>query len=317
VELLVVIAIIGILIALLLPAVQAAREAARRSQCSNNLKQIILAVHNYHDVNKALPPGSTMHHAGWPQKLHRGNVFVRLLPFMEQKPLYDTISPYFRSLYGDGMTTSVSDVHFGIDTIELNGKNLGATRIPALQCPSDSYSNNLVKLADGWPDVYAPNYAASSGGTDYNGALGSGCGYDSYIAPNTGNSNPAGPFWREGYWTSLNFASISDGLSNTIFFGEVRPKCTWEARVGWHHTEGVNGFCTTVIPLNYPSCTEGGSGCSSPQSLGAAYGFKSEHPGGAQFALGDGSVRFFGQTIDHWTYQYLGNRDDGHPVQVP
>jgi len=137
-----------------------------------------------------------------------------------------------------------------------------------------------------------------------------------YTAPGTGGSNPAGPFWRCGYSASINFAGISDGLSNTIFFGEVSVRCTRAARTGWHHTEGMNGFTFTIIPINYPTCEEVNSGCRSNLSS-ASWGFKSEHPGGAQFAIGDGSVRFLSQTIDHWTYQYLGNRADGQPVQLP
>jgi len=162
VELLVVIAIIGILIALLLPAVQAAREAARRSQCSNNLKQIILATHTYHDVNKALPPGSTLHNP-----IHRGNVFLRLLPFMEQKPLYDEISPFFRTVKGDGLTPEdATGFGWGTDTITLsNGQALGSVRIAALQCPSDRYTGQLVKYADNWTEAHPCTYAASAGPT--------------------------------------------------------------------------------------------------------------------------------------------------------
>jgi len=78
----------------------------------------------------------------------------------------------------------------------------------------------------------------------------------------------------------------------------------------------MNGFTFTIIPINYPTCEEVNSGCRSNLSS-ASWGFKSEHPGGAQFAIGDGSVRFLSQTIDHWTYQYLGNRADGQPVQLP
>ena len=147
VELLVVIAIIGILIALLLPAVQAAREAARRIQCSNNLKQIGLSLHNYHGSNKCFPPGSFWF--GLDYANYRGCILIRLLPYIEQQPLYDQ--------YDFELKAGVP-----IDSQKLAGSNdlIQSTIVPVFRCPSDNHAGVLNGRA-------LHNYAASIGPTTH------------------------------------------------------------------------------------------------------------------------------------------------------
>jgi len=305
VELLVVIAIIGILIALLLPAVQAAREAARRSHCSNNLKQIGLAVHNYHDVNKVFPPGSFWY--GIQYSEYRGSILIRLLPYIEQQPLYGLWD--FRN---SGGVTVDYQTFPGTSTL------LQSTRIPTYICPSDV-----------WPDVGAMayhNYAASDGPTAHGNNPNCSCplwnSWNVYSQFPGGSPYDgvhfAGPFTR---WPeSTRMADITDGLSNTIFFGEVRPMCSAHNSNGWASSNNGQGLTATVVPINYDSCSRDPSepdGCRRYCNWSTELAFKSLHPGGAQFLLGDASVRFFPQTIDHWTYQYLGAKADGKAVTVP
>ena len=313
VELLVVIAIIGILIALLLPAVQAAREAARRTQCTNNLKQIGLAIHNYHDVYNRIPSGS---HFNDPSGI-RTNVLVKLLPYLEQQPLYDQIDQC-RSI--EAQTLS-------------DGSPAHLVKLDVYTCPSDT--NYGLVDTDRWVSYDSryggprslPNYVASIGPTAMGNNSSCSCPeytmWNSYVfRSNTSDSNPAGPFsLRHHNWKWINFAEITDGLSNTIFFGEVRVDCSTSLSLppgGWGDDWTIQGYAVTLVPINYDSCNwDATNRCSRPCSLNTSRGFKSRHPGGANFVLGDGSVRFLPETIEHVTYQRLGDKADGQPVAVP
>jgi hypothetical protein len=117
-------------------------------------------------------------------------------------------------------------------------------------------------------------------------------------------------------------AEVEDGLSNTIFVGEVRPKCSGHVRQGWSNSNKWGAF--TQIPINFDTCRTlaeaqalGLDGCRADCNWNAEVGFKSRHPGGAQFAIGDGSVRFIAETIDMKLYNYLGDRADRNPAQFP
>jgi prepilin-type N-terminal cleavage/methylation domain-containing protein/prepilin-type processing-associated H-X9-DG protein len=300
VELLVVIAIIGILIALLLPAVQAAREAARRMQCSNNLKQIGLALHNYHDTNKCFPPGAFWYemNPNW-SPLYRGSILIRLLPFVEQQPLYNLF---------DLKTDTDNQTDAG-------GELLAAKIVPVYVCPSDTGD----VIFNNGPALH--NYAASKGPTKHIDNPGRPCSesdsWNQYaLSPYDDPTDFAGPFCRLSVSTSMR--DCTDGLSNTIYFGEVRRKCATHTQQGWSRSNDGNGLTSTQIPINYDSCDDTASnGCGHPANWNTSLGFKSRHPGGAQFLLGDGSVHFLPETIDHWTYQYLGGKADEHTVQVP
>jgi len=313
VELLVVIAIIGILIALLLPAVQAAREAARRAQCTNNLKQIGLALHNYHDTYNIFPNTYWWCWAPDPD-VNLGSVKVRLLPYIEQQGLYDAID--FNAIDTDWLTLP-------------NGEGIHAQNVPGFVCPS-STERGLTLWGHG-----VDNYAASRGATPESWAGSPTCLCDAtpwyqyatadLLGP---NGEPSGPFQRTGDWSGrwyqCRMADVTDGLSNTIFFGERLYKCSDHANFGWYIGHG-EGMCGTLIPINFDTCHDvnfdyvsaGLTECHRMCTWNTEFGFKSKHPGGANFLLGDGSVRFLPETIDHWTFQYLGAKADGHPAQVP
>jgi len=299
VELLVVIAIIGILIALLLPAVQAAREAARRMQCSNNLKQIGLALHNYHDTNKCFPPGAFWY--GLDYANYRGSILIRLLPFIEQQPLYD--------MFDFELTGGVS-----VDNQKMPGTDvlLAAQIVPTYVCPSDNNQGLLNGRA-------IHNYAASMGPTRVGSNPDCTCSLDWNIFALAWRTNPediAGPFTRQR--ASTRIVDCTDGLSNTIYFGEVRRQCSVHIQQGWVRSNDGNGLTSTVVPINFDTCDNNAAdNCNRPCNWNTELGFRSRHPGGAQFLLGDGSVHFLTETIDHWNYQYLGAKADGEVVRVP
>jgi prepilin-type N-terminal cleavage/methylation domain-containing protein/prepilin-type processing-associated H-X9-DG protein len=296
IELLVVIAIIGILIALLLPAIQAAREAARRSQCSNNLKQIGVAVLNYEHAKKYLPPGATWQ----PPVRTAGSIFLHLLPMLEEAPLYQTI---------DLRATNIDDA-----TLPGSTQRVDSTVINTLICPSDDR-----QLEYGDDHRVAHNYAASRGPTDvwFNADCMCNNPWAQFArAPIDDPQIFAGPFTRVG--TPERLKAITDGLSKTIFFGEVRPACSEHVRNGWLNSNDGNGYCTTLIPINYDSCQsdEAPDPCHRSCNFNTEVGFKSAHTGGANMLFGDGSVHFVQADIDYNLYQLLGAKNDGEPTNL-
>jgi len=293
VELLVVIAIIGVLVALLLPAIQAAREASRRSQCSNNLKQIGLAVHNFELSHKRLPPGARYNSGG----TRRGSIFLFLLPYLEET----------------GLSSSIDLKSENLDKDVAKGANVRSQAVSTFICPSDNHEGTYM-------DSALQNYAASRGPTALYENPNCSCplpaAWTSFVlAPLDDPNNFAGPFTRVGSRAKLS--QITDGVSKTIFFGEVRPNCSDHIRTGWAFTNNGNGYCATLIPINYDSCNEESpDACARPCNWTTEVGFKSAHSGGAQFLLGDGSVHFVPESIDHQTYQNLGAKSDGNAVAV-
>jgi prepilin-type N-terminal cleavage/methylation domain-containing protein/prepilin-type processing-associated H-X9-DG protein len=298
IELLLVIAIIGTLIALLLPAVQAAREASRRVNCSSNLKQLGVAVNNYETARKSLPPGAKWGRWGpLPKRKNHGSLLIYLLPYIEQQAIYNSFDFSQKSI--DGQLIPGTQTPIGSQSIAL------------YLCPSD----DREALYDG----FAPhNYAASRGPTGL------------YENPNCSCINPfsswemaivddqqeyAGPFTRIGLECKIK--EITDGASNTIYMGEVRPLCSVHSRAGWSFTNNGNGYCSTLIPINFDTCDEEASdACRRPMNWTTEVGFKSAHPGGAQFLFGDGSVHLLREDIDHQMYQYLGAKADGQSAEL-
>jgi prepilin-type N-terminal cleavage/methylation domain-containing protein len=294
VELLLVIAIIGTLIALLLPAVQAAREAARRSSCTNNLKQIGVAIANYESAKKVYPPGAVLDPPSVPKKKRRkqGSMLVRLLPYIENQDLYKSFDFTKRNIDGQNFPGTT--------------KKISSEVIKTYICPSDD-PNGMYK------DLAVHNYAASNGPTEVFDNPACSCVHpwrDYKMAPIDNKRNYAGPFTRVG--VSTKPTRITDGISKTIFVGEVRVGCSVHAQAGWAYTNNGSGYCTTLIPINFDTCNEFASDpCHRPCTWNTDVGFKSAHPGGAQFLLGDGSVHFLKDSIDHQSYQYLGAKADG------
>ncbi len=316
VELLVVIAIIGILVALLLPAVQAAREAARRMSCSNNLKQLGLALHNYHDTSKTFPYGTNAHtDPAWQTQFPKGSQLFKLMPFMEQTPMYSQIN------MGVNVDTQMSNIGYGL----RGWGTLGTTQkdLVNLRCPSDGF-NNL-------PDVSMSNYAPSMGnqlmpdggrcpglnGNNF-GTGPAGHGDNGGVA----NGNTISGMFSRFYWGG-KMGDAKDGTSNTIAMGEIRPLCGDHSQYHpWSHYNAI--WMATVAPINWPTCrgeipgkddsTGGAEDCNHFRTWNMSMGFKSNHPGGTHVVLCDGSVQFLPQTIDYMTYQYLGDRRDGRVV---
>jgi prepilin-type N-terminal cleavage/methylation domain-containing protein len=312
VEMLIVIGILAVLMALLLPAVQAARESARRIQCGNNIRQIGIAVAGYAAQNDdTLPFGA---HWGSGAAQNRGAGLARLLPFLEQQSVFDAID--FRN-----MSVWVDDMRYP------DGRFIRDTVIPSFICPSDERFTGLP----GWAatDHNAPcHYAASKGPTAHinNGS----CSCPEALAlnqfqipaphPPTNYDNTttcAGPFNRQGVPYSI--ASIRDGLSNTIFYGETRPSCGAHHSRGWLRSNSGQGLSTTLVPINTDTCnnSSAGDGCGRWCNWNYELGFRSRHPGGAMFVFGDGATHFLPDTIDHVTYQRLGAKADRQPVEIP
>ncbi len=312
IELLVVIAIIAILIALLLPAVQQAREAARRTQCKNNLKQIGLALHNYHDTFSLFAPGAFWNlpaagpcAAGNHQK---GSILVHILPYIEQSTLYNQ---------WDFKVCNTDTAVFPGTT-----KQLRETVIPGYLCPSDTTPPKNTAN----PAIAVHNYAACVGAAITGGATGNGAcqcptaPFGPFVRPNTNPNNVPGMFSRQ--WRSTGMRDCVDGTSNTIFFGEVRPECSNHANAGWANSNNGNGLTSTMWPINYNTCNtatppSAANGCAYRCNWNPELGYKSRHVGGAQFVFGDGAVRFISENIDMNTYANLGSKADGNTVDVP
>ncbi len=327
VELLVVIAIIGVLIALLLPAIQAARESARRMQCNNHLKQIGIAIHNYHDTVGVLPPGSiwtgtgSIPYWGW-------NAFI--LPFMEYQQMYTDINVRGRTLQtlcrGNNATGTAN-------TLTSTDKALVQTIISVLRCPSDpgsafnddtvnfGHTSKTTYLAKETNPIAKTNYAACMGSTNYDSAQVS-------ASPPLDND---GMFYAN---SSRTFAAIEDGTSNVVFVGEVTSwlgpyrygACAWLG-TGTPGSTGNSGF-TLATPNDE---TEHDNGhyrtlrrmnstitINTATEVNTNKGFSTSHPNGAaNFLFGDGSVHTLMETINTTLYQNLGRRGCGEAKPLP
>jgi prepilin-type N-terminal cleavage/methylation domain-containing protein len=306
VELLVVIAIIAVLIGLLLPAVQSARESARRNSCSNNLKQLAVAALNYAEAVGRLPYTNKRHNGTWGQSVgHKGSFLVQMLPYFEQGQLYD----------GLDFVSNTLDVEWQV----VGGKPLYEHVLPALRCPSDADSSDGM-----WVNAWASNQRRAT--SNYSGSMGSQanapCGtHNNYfgngpvVRADTENGSQISGVIGHVWW-SARLRDITDGLSKTLLFGEVRPRCEQHLRQGWCNINSV--YTGTGVAINFNTCenTPGaGSGCNQfTGQWGASQGFKSAHAGGALFASCDGSVQFLSETLDMVTYQALGDRRDGTVV---
>ena len=293
VELLVVIAIIGILIALLLPAVQAAREAARRSQCTNNLKNLALAMHNYHDTYNNLP---SIGHDGW--DCDTASWVLPLLPFIEQQGLYDMTN-----------TNGYVRVNGGVN-LEYRQMELSI-----MTCPSDR-SVLGESNADDWCHRRG-SYAVNMGNTNYaqqDNNSWDGLGVD---------KNDKAPFTVNKWY---DFAWMDDGLSNTLLMSEVPINQNDQGWQGMYaatiYTSG-GGFTTFLTP-NSTASVDGGRRCWDPDDYNppipchssgwwgsATFAAMSKHPGGVNAAMGDGSVTFVSETIDLWEWRAKSTAQGG------
>jgi prepilin-type processing-associated H-X9-DG protein len=173
----------------------------------------------------------------------------------------------------------------------------------------------------------AANYHASTGPTaDISNNSNCRCPlhptFQTFSRAGTNVNNPAGPFSRNGWNYRSKMSDCIDGLSNTIYVGEVRQGCSGHVQAGWSHSNKWGIF--TQVPINFDSCrtqaeaqAEGKDMCYATCNWNAEVGFKSLHPNGAQFVFGDGSVQFIAQNIDMKTYNYLGDKSDRKAVSYP
>ena len=316
VELLVVITVIGILVSLLLPAVQAAREAARRGSCSNNLRQVGLALHNYHGTYAVFPPSAQLPLG---RKFNSWSPQARLLPFLERANLEDLID--WRLDYA-------------------SQPEVAQTRVPVYICPNEPGDHRRPgsKLTH-----YPLNYGINVG-TWFVYDPRSGLGGDGLAFPNS----------------TIDFASVGDGASNTLAFAEVKawtpylrdggrpgnanapiPSEAFEVaafggsfKTNTGHTEWVDGrahqsgFTATFPPNTKVPFISGGrvydvdfnsfrEGKTVDRLTYAVVTSRSYHPGGVYALLVDGSVRFFSETVDQATWRAVGTRHSGEPVVAP
>jgi prepilin-type N-terminal cleavage/methylation domain-containing protein/prepilin-type processing-associated H-X9-DG protein len=328
IELLVVIAIIAVLIALLLPAVQAAREAARRAQCVNNLKQVGIAMHNYHSSLNTLPPGG--------MAVVDGTWQLFILPYIEQQPLFNAYNMLGTYEEPGGTKNTDGDLRYG----GVCQVTVTSTRIAALLCPSDSPNTPGYPAAyTGWYLSYH-NYVVNFGSFGY------------YQQQTT---SPNGTFFAAAYgtgvWTGApfsdsepsfypcllkcyNFATITDGLSNTLMNSEciqghafnggqdLRGFTWWGEAATFSGWLGPNSLLPDVqestgyCPAVYPATAPGNPPCTAPYTAtqGTVYAARSRHPGGVNTLFCDGSVRFIKNTINLLTWQALCSSQGGEIV---
>ena len=306
VELLVVIAIIGLLVAPLLPAIQAAREAARRVKCSDNVKQLATALHNYSDTHGTLP-------MGWPSKANLQAEWawtVYVLPFVEQEPLFEQL---------DVTNQRLRDAISNPSLLPLL-----QTPLPLFRCPSDT-TKRLLPGTDTSSPTFHRRFNCDNCPAGFEPATSNYVGNGGFYDPNpTPNYDNNGIFWVN---TSCTFKDILDGTSNTFAIGEREERCRAGTWIGVRNPPGPDMWGSywvrgrVSVKLNDPRPIAATNTCTE--------GFSSNHPGGALFALCDGSVRFVTDTIEFsnggvtvnnnyaapnvaglGTYQLLGIRDD-------
>ncbi|UUO06769.1 DUF1559 domain-containing protein [Blastopirellula sp. J2-11] len=311
VELLVVIAIIGVLIALLLPAVQQAREAARRMQCTNQMKQMGIAMHNYHDTFSNLPPSNSEidNFAPYPPQREWGWA-PRILPFMEQSAIYDQIDFTKASYDRVGSWGAWNDSLMDDPSVICNYKVVRMVHQPFL-CPSNSIGGEPM-VEDEFGEYYKlsqSDYAANIG--DHKNKTGIGLPA-SDVGYNSGAGNdvvmPRGVIGCRDW--AAQFKDIGDGLSNTYLLGEcVGAWSKWQ-------NFGATSFATTAWPVNYRN-RDFLDGTLDSGDWDYNITFRSFHPGGANFLMCDGSVRLITETADGVAYRAGASRFGGEAAPLP
>ena len=295
IELLVVIAIIAVLIALLLPAVQQAREAARRSQCTNNLKQLTLAVHNYHGVHSAFPLAAADKDKGH-------GMWIRLAPYIEQGNLFDRYN--FNSTYSGNLNL------------------VRGVRISTLLCPSGATTTaSTSQVAE--EDVQTTHYYGNAGPIGVNASR-SNSTTTMHYGRNTEIENVelygevaadgVFPYRDDGF--SLSFRDVTDGTSNTIFLGELSWNDyefyrSWIRGAFWY-----NGTALCSAKNHQHAINIGVNNSTFPLQFNTG-GYGSEHAGGAMFSMGDGSVTFLSESMALEVYLGLASRNGGEVAQAP
>jgi prepilin-type N-terminal cleavage/methylation domain-containing protein/prepilin-type processing-associated H-X9-DG protein len=283
IELLVTISVISILMGLLLPAVQSAREAARRTQCVNNLKQLGLAVHHYHDTHGVTPLMNdwrpTPVWGGWP---FNAGIHVRLLPFLEQAALFESVD-------------------FDVRIYEAPNIPLLGAEMEFLHCPSDAAPRQTKMQAGDISPYYDEEFTMTF--TNYVACVGSKYYYKGAAF------DPDPPYqYCNGFWWEKNggvaFADVRDGLSNTLMLSErSRARYPYDEQPWWGWWASGYGGDTGFVamhPINAANRVQVLSTNNDYMQMFGSAG--SLHPGGANFCFGDGSVRFLSETIESWDF---------------
>jgi prepilin-type N-terminal cleavage/methylation domain-containing protein/prepilin-type processing-associated H-X9-DG protein len=329
VELLVVIAIIGMLVGLLLPAIQSARESARRSQCANQLKQIVLAMVNYESTNRSFPPGrmGCDNYNGAPCLGLSGSQttgtsgFLAVLPQLDENPLYATFGPFTNGAVYPASTTGTSgwQNYMGANSTQSIAQSL-LKRPAVFVCPSDSAQPVNTLLT---PPAATTSYAMVMGD------LGS-------LAVTNSNNvvlQPAATEVQQKYYNTGPFiyllphrsADVRDGMSETIFIGETVDGQNAATLNCWPvSVANLSCMRSTNNPLNTIPGNGGAqtifadSGLGLPATSTPSYtgGFASHHVAGANFAFGDGHVRYISELIDMTTYQSMSTIAGGETVDA-
>lgn len=316
IELLVVIAIIAVLIALLLPAVQAAREAARRAQCINNLKQIGIAMHNYHDVVGTLPPGTRSSVCGTWQMF--------ILPFMEASPLFNSYNQMGSYLLPDKSKNPDGNLRYG----GICNTTCTGSRFNTFTCPSDT----PTKIGN----VTEHNYVVNFGNA----------GFFQELQTSSSGATYATPYYATGVWLgapfsdsdpsfypsrqrTYNLSSLTDGTSNTLMASETVQSqdgsfrgYTWWGDASAFETwlvpnsrlpDVTQGYCTSIFPVvtppNPPCMNATGT-------QGPTYAARSRHPGGVNTVFCDGSVKFIKNSIYLNTWRALSTSQGGEVISA-
>ncbi|MDX2035346.1 MAG: DUF1559 domain-containing protein [Isosphaeraceae bacterium] len=322
IELLVVIAIIAVLIALLLPAVQAAREAARRIQCTNNIRQVALAMQNYHSSSGSLPPGRKG--CCW------GTWQAFVLPYLEQNSMYNS----FNTMGGNG----VPEVNRMLRYEGPANTTVTQNRLSMLTCPSSPvespWASMPLKLSGVGPHLTSHNYAVNYGNTTVTQV-------DLFTGtPQQINflASPFGDIYNTTRGAVFRLDDFTDGTSNTLLAAEVLqgvgrwPNATsnplgdlrgftwWGDAAGFSTYLGPNSTLPDILYTSAwcRSLMEGNPPCTGPQAAFPAgmFGARSRHPGGLNAALGDGSVRFVKNTIDIRVWRALGSIRGGEVLSA-
>jgi prepilin-type N-terminal cleavage/methylation domain-containing protein len=312
IELLVVIAIIAILIALLLPAVQQAREAARRTECKNKLKQLVLAAHNFHDVNKKFP--FTYYDGDFSGNSRGWSWIANMLPYIEQQALYDQI----------GLGGSSTGAPLQMNATPTGGTQLQQVVLTAVRCPSDvapeiatgvaNISGNVAVTS--YKGVTGSNWAwgglniSNPGGQNHGLDRGNGI-FDRFMDQRNNNNTffTTDPTAAQENFTAIK--DVTDGTSNTLMIGESSN--AWATHTGfWGFFNHSVSTCAHPPNFKQANGTMWGRG-----DWGNNYTFHSYHPGGVQFALGDGAVVFVNDNITIAIYRGLATKQGSEVVSLP
>lgn len=326
VELLVVIAIIGVLVALLLPAVQAAREAARRSSCSNNMRQMGLGLHNHHDTHLIFPPGGTYYGSCCTPTTYT-TWSVEILPFIEQMPLYTRYRQNEENISAN------------------NNAEVGQKRVKTYECASDTMLGKLEEPDSGprptgqkWMHG---SYRAVSGKLNMQVGHGAWDSYEPGLWPGgvmdhqyksflhsigVSYNNAPAPTTAAAMGGPEKMANCTDGTSNTLMVGEYTTRTTTNRGTFWAYTyasynQSSVGPESRLYGMPFGRNNTDKEGCwASPGSYGeqpCKRAFNSEHPGGSNWTLGDGSVKFVSKNVDINLLQNMATMAGGEAQVLP